>query len=92
MVQNYNQQPPQQPQQQDSSGMGVVLGILLAVVVAIGAYFFIANRNADTIGLEPAAGTTAMEAPDTTRSVAPADSTAGGTTAPAPGENPAPAQ
>ena len=49
----------------DSSGMGVVLGILLAVVVAIGAYFFIANRDGAT-GLEPAAG-------DTTVNIAPGD-------------------
>jgi hypothetical protein len=85
MVQNYNQQPPRQ--QPESSGIGVVLGILLVVVIAVGAYFFIQNRNGDRTGLEPAAGNTAMEAPDT--SAIPADNSAdetspSGTTVPAP--------
>jgi hypothetical protein len=50
-----------QNQTTDNSGTGVVLGVLLAIVIAIGAYFFIQNRDDDaTNTLEPAAG---IEAP-----------------------------
>lgn len=45
----------QQPN--NSSGVGVFFGIVLAIAVIAGAYFFIQNRNAATVGLEPAAGT-----------------------------------
>ncbi len=75
MAQNYNQQPPYNQPPRESSGMGVVLGILLAVVVAVGAYFFMQNRNIDATGLEPASGTTAME-----QTTAPTGNTTDGTT------------
>lgn len=85
MAQNYNQQPPYNPPPRESSGMGVVLGVLLAVVVAIGAYFFMQNRNLDNAALEPAAGT---EAPATGGMMAQPSNTA---PAPAPETSPSPA-
>lgn len=92
MAQNYNQQPPYNQPPRESSGMGVVLGVLLAIVVAVGAYFFMQNRNVDATGLEPAAGTPAMEQ-TTVPSGNTADTTTGsGTIAPSNGMNEAPQQ
>lgn len=68
MNQNYNEPRNVQPrdvQVRDGSGTGVVLGILLAVVIAVGAYFFIQNRN-DTTTLEPAAGVATSTTGETT--------------------------
>ncbi len=97
MVQNYNQQPPYNPPPRESSGMGVVLGVLLAVVIAVGAYFFMQNRNMENAGLEPAAGNTTINvetpAPDASAAPDASDTTTGsGTTAPAPNVDPIPQQ
>jgi hypothetical protein len=58
MAENYNQQSDER------AGMGVVLGIILAVVIAIGAYFFMQNRDGSS-DLEPAAGMDTPLAGDT---------------------------